>query len=535
MKLTYEGLQDRTAWETRNIELPSYDVGQMAQNGREHPRWVHFGIGNIFRIFLGSIADRLMEEGLLDSGITCVETFDFETVSRIYKPYDNLALAVYLNKDGSRRKKVFGCFAEAIEGKSSDPSEWERLKEVFRAPSLQMVSFTITEKGYALRDRRGEYTDLIRRDLEEGPAHVSHAMSIVAALLLERFKSGQTPIALVSMDNCSHNGEILRNAVLEIADAWKERGFVDESFLSYVRNEDKTAFPWTMIDKITPRPGEDVAESLKADGVEDMDIVVTQKRTYIAPFVNAEEPQYLVVEDSFPNGRPPLEKAGVYMTDRDTVNKAERMKVTVCLNPVHAALAPYGILLGYTFFADTMSDPQLRKLAEKVGLQEGMEFVEDPGIISPENFIRECLEERFPNRCLGDTCARIVTDASQGLPIRFGENIKACVRKYQTAQKLTGIALALAGWLRYVLGTDDEGNEYELSPDPYAPLIHEDLKQIRIGDPDSAKGLLTPILGNENIYGLDLYKAGIGDETERIFLKLIAGKGAVRRTLQELL
>ena len=64
------------------------------------------------------------------------------------------------------------------------------------------------------------------------------------------------------------------------------------------------------------------------------------------------QPQYLVIEDSFPNGRPPLEKskAGVYMTDRDTVNKSERMKVTVCLNPVHSALGPYGCVLGYTLF-----------------------------------------------------------------------------------------------------------------------------------------------------------------------------------------
>lgn len=52
--------------------------------------------------------------------------------------------------------------------------------------------------------------------------------------------------------------------------------------------------------------------------------VITSKKTYIAPFVNAEGPQYLVIEDRFPNGRPQLEKAGVYMTDRDTVNKVER-------------------------------------------------------------------------------------------------------------------------------------------------------------------------------------------------------------------
>ena len=134
-----------------------------------------------------------------------------------------------------------------------------------------------------------------------------------------------------------------------------------------------------------------------------MDIVITDKQTYIAPFVNAEEPQYLVVEDHFPNGRPALEKAGVYMTSRETVNKAERMKVTVCLNPIHTALAPYGCMLGFKLFSDQMSDPELVKLAEKVGLQEGMEFVEDPGIISPKAFIDECINVRFSNPYLGDT------------------------------------------------------------------------------------------------------------------------------------
>ena len=94
-----------------------------------------------------------------------------------------------------------------------------------------------------------------------------------------------------------------------------------------------------MIDKITPRPGENVAKALAKAGVEDMEIIVTPRKTYIAPFANAEEPGYLVVEDSFPNGRPPLEQAGVYMTDRKTVNRSERMKVTACLNPIHG---PYG-------------------------------------------------------------------------------------------------------------------------------------------------------------------------------------------------
>ena len=112
MKLTYEGLKDRTVWAAAGIDLPDYDPEAVSLRTREHPVWVHLGIGNIFRFFLGGIADRLLRENLTDRGITCVETFDYEIVDRIYQPFDNLALAVTLYKDGSQNP-VQGRVAEA--------------------------------------------------------------------------------------------------------------------------------------------------------------------------------------------------------------------------------------------------------------------------------------------------------------------------------------------------------------------------------------------------------------------------------------
>jgi fructuronate reductase len=101
-----------------------------------------------------------------------------------------------------------------------------------------------------------------------------------------------------------------------------------------------------MIDKITPSPDNSVRDMLASCGLEDMQGTVTEKKTYIAPFVNAEETQYLIIEDSFPNGRPALEKAGVLFTDRETVDRVEKMKVCTCLNPLHTSLAIFGFLLG---------------------------------------------------------------------------------------------------------------------------------------------------------------------------------------------
>lgn len=538
MKLTWEGLKNRQDWEQAGITLPSYDAEAVAKKTKESPVWVHMGIGNIFRIFIGGIADQLLEKGLMDRGITCVEVFDYDMVDKIYDPYDNLVLSVTLHGDGSTDKKVLGSLSEAVKALPSDSAQWERTKEIFRDPGLQMVSLTITEKGYALKKSDGTYFDFVKADIENGPEKAASAMAVVAAMLLERYRGWKAPLALVSMDNCSKNGQNFRNAVLEMAEEWKKRGFVQEDFLAYIKDESQVSFPWTMIDKITPRPSEKIADELEKAGVESMQPVITSKSTYIAPFVNAEGPQYLVIEDSFPNGRPAMEKtegAGVYLTDRDTVNKSERMKVTVCLNPIHTALGPYGCVLGYELFSDEMKDPQMLELAHRVGYVEGMEVVPDPGILSPKKFLDELIEERFPNPYLGDTTQRLCVDVSQGIGIRFGETIKSYMEKYGDAKKLAAIPVAIAGWLRYLLAVDDEGNRYELAPDPMVPEMQEKMAGIVVGEPSSLKDQLKGILSNENIFAVDLYQAGIGEKIEEIFREEIEGPGAVRKTLKKYL
>ena len=532
MKLTYDGLRDREAWAGAGIALPAYDPAGLAERTKADPVWVHFGIGNIFRIFLGGVADRLISGGLLDRGITCVETYDYDVVDRIYAPCDNLALAVTLHGDGRTDQRVLGSLTEALKARSADPIAWARLKEIFSSPGLQMVSFTITEKGYALQNAQGDYFPYVRADLDNGPDAVTGAMGIVTAMLYTRFRAGRLPLALVSMDNVSRNGEKLRSSVLETARAWAERGLVEPAFLDYLQDESAVTFPWTMIDKITPRPSEAVSDALTRSGVEGMGIVVTSKQTYIAPFVNAEGPEYLVVEDAFPNGRPPLEKAGIYMTDRETVNKSERMKVTVCLNPIHTALCTYACMLGYTLFADGMGDPELKELARQVGYGEGLPVVEDPGILSPTAFLDELMRERFPNAFLGDTNARIAVDISQMVGIRFGETIKAHVARDGDAKRLTAIPLAIAGWLRYLLAVDDGGRPFALSPDPMLPSLRAQLAGVEFGRPESLTGQLRPILSNSNIFGLDLYAAGIGEKIEDMVRQQLAGPGAVRETLK---
>lgn len=532
MKLTIEGLKkDRQLWLDNGFVLPEYDINTIKENTKKAPRWIHFGGGNIFRGYIACLADELIKQGELDSGIVATDSFDTEVIDRIYAPFDDLALLVGLRAHGDKYLRVIGSIGEAVAAVGEGV---DKLKEYARSDSLQMISFTITEKGYAVKNMNGEVFPFVQKDVEVGPAgQLGSAMSIVAAMLWERFKAGGKPIALVSMDNCSRNGDKLREGVMFIVRQWQIDGFteVNDDFIAYI--EEKVSFPWSMIDKITPRPDSSVCEELVSMGTEDMQPIVTSRGTFIAPFVNAEMPQYLVIEDSFPNGRPPLEKAGVYMTDRETVDRAEKMKVMTCLNPLHTALAVFGCLLGHTKISEEMGDDDLHELVYRLGYGEGLPVVIDPKIIKPEDFLKEVLEERLPNSYLPDTPQRIATDTSQKLAIRFGETIKAYEAKGE-AEKLVLIPLVIAAWLRYLTGIDDEGKPMELSADPMLEELKRVVKSDWFGG-SCDRVAVEELLKNTALFGTDLVKAGLSDRIIAYLDKMLTGAGAVRRTLSEAL
>ena len=527
LTLNEKGLQNRSEWLEKGYTLPAFDRAAMIARTAESPAWVHFGAGNIFRAFQCAAMQKLLDAGETDTGIVAVEGFDYEIVEKGYRPCDNYTLLVTLKADGKVEKTVIGSIAESCILDSGNAAEYDHLKAIFTSPSLQMASFTITEKGYAVRDAQGNIAPAIAADLQAGPAAPQSYLGKVASLLYARYQAGALPIALVSMDNCSHNGEKLYQAIHTFAEGWKDAGF-----LAYVSDPGKVAFPWTMIDKITPRPDASVEAMLREDGLQGLDPVITSKHTYIAPFVNAEESEYLVIEDAFPNGRPPLEKAGFLFTDRDTVNRVERMKVTTCLNPLHTALAVYGCLLGYTSIAAEMRDPQLKTLVEHIGYDEGMPVVVDPKILSPRDFIREVLEDRLPNPFIPDAPQRIACDTSQKVGIRFGETIKSYAADPKLdAGSLTYIPLAIAGWCRYLLALDDELRPMTLSSDPMLDTLCPLLSGVKIGEDNDVHAALQPILSNPVLFGSDLYAVGLGEKIEGMFRRLTAGKGAVRETL----
>lgn len=535
LQLTDNGLINKDEWLSKGYSLPKYDRAAMVAATKEAPYWIHFGAGNIFRAFQCNVVEELLNDGDLTKGITVAEGYDYEIIKKMNEPHDNLSILVTLKSTGSVDKVVVGSVAEALPLDSNNDTAFNRLKEIFTKDSLMMASFTITEKGYSLVNGAGEIQPDIKTDMENGPAKPISYLGKVVALLYARYEAGAKPISLVSMDNCSHNGDKVYAAVSAFAKAWSEKGLVPKDFVSYINDKNKVGYPWSMIDKITPRPDPSIQTMLIDDGLENPQPIITSKNTYVAPFVNAEETQYLVIEDWFPNGKPEaLAKKGIIYTDRTTVDKIEKMKVCTCLNPLHTALAVTGCLLGYTLISEEMKDPDLVKLIEKIGYTEGLPVVVNPGIINPKDFIDTVVKVRLPNPFMPDAPQRIATDTSQKLAIRFGETVKAYIRDGLSLDNLKVIPFVYAAWLRYLMAIDDKGNKFELSSDPLLDIVCPVVSNIRLGDKINSKEVLKPILTNEQIFGYNLYESELCDRTCDYFEKLIAGPNAVRNTLNSL-
>ena len=503
MKLNSSGIKNVEEFEKKGYILPKFNREEMIENTKKEPVWVHFGPGNIFNAYHAEIAQEALNNGDMKSGIVTGEFYN-EKIAGLIKDTDGLCIHAEIKSDGKIEKRVVASIAATYFVNTDEGLE--SLKEVFKKPSLQMVTFTVTEKGYVFKE-----------DEEYNP---DAYMARVTACLNERYKACDKPVCMLSTDNCAHNGDRLKGTIKHYAQLMVNKDLADEGFIKYL--DEKVSFPLSMIDKITPAPDKSIEAVLLADGFEGT-----------IRFANAEETGYLVVEDDFPNGRPPLEKYGVIFADRETVDKVEKMKVGTCLNPLHTSLAVYGCLLGYNRIFEELKDKDLVKLIKGVGYLEGIPVVENPGVLDPKEFIDTCIEKRFPNPYIPDMPQRIATDTSQKIPMRFGGTIKKYYDKFGSAKELKYIPFVIAGWLRYLLAIDDEGKPFEPSSDPLLDELRAKLNGVKLGDKVDDK-VVHDILSDTRIFVVSLYDAGIADKVLEYFNLLLEGPGAVRKNLQKI-
>ena len=156
MQLDQNGLENRLQWKKAGYELFEYDRKAVQRATKENPFWIHFGGGNIFRAFQANAVQKLLNEGVLNKGLIVAEGYDYEIIEKMNHPHDDYTILVTFKADGSMEKTVIGSIVESLTLDFDNPRDTCRLQEIFKKDSLQIVSFTITEKGYSLVNGMGE-------------------------------------------------------------------------------------------------------------------------------------------------------------------------------------------------------------------------------------------------------------------------------------------------------------------------------------------------------------------------------------------
>ena len=160
-------------------------------------------------------------------------------------------------------------------------------------------------------------------------------------------------------------------------------------------------------------------------------------------------------------------------------------------------------------------------------------MVVDPGVLNPYEFIGAVINRRLPNPFMPDAPQRIATDTSQKLAIRFGETIKAYEERGLDKSNLVLIPLVLAGYARYLKGIDDNGQPFEISPDPLLAELQAIVSPLQVKEGEQDFSCLKALYSRADVFGVDLYAVGLGEKIEGMVKELYAGNGAVRKTLHK--
>ncbi|TGN88342.1 mannitol dehydrogenase family protein [Bradyrhizobium yuanmingense] len=415
---------------TPAIRRPAYD------RSRVTPGIVHLGLGAFHRAHQAVVIDDCLASGSMSWGIVGASLRSPDTRDAL-APQDHLYTVAVRAAQGTEHR-VIGALLDSVVAREKPAA----LVEWMADPAIRIVSLTVTEKGYCHTPQTGDlderHPDVVH-DLNNFDAPRS-APGFIAAALARRRAQGLSPFTVLCCDNLAANGNTVQRIVTQFA-ALRSR-----ELGKWIA--DTVAFPSTMVDRIVPETTDADRDSVaSALDMRDAWPVMTE------PFTQ------WVVEDRFTAGRPDLAAAGVELVG--DVKPFELMKLRL-LNASHSALAYLGYLSGYATIADTMQDPHFARLAAQV-MEEAAVTLTMPAGTDLAAY-RASLLKRFANPALHHRTWQIAMDGSQKLPQRL---LGAMQDRLARGLPIATHALAVAGWMRYVSGVDEQGRPIDVR-DPFA-------------------------------------------------------------------
>ncbi|WP_404400193.1 mannitol dehydrogenase family protein [Pelagibacterium halotolerans] len=405
-----------------SVAVPKYSHRDLS------PGIVHFGVGNFHRAHQAAYLDALFnlgedrDWGLIGAGVRPADAQMREVLAR----QDFLTTIVEQEAQGTTAH-VTAPMIDYIA-----PGDTARLIETLASPEIRIVSMTITEGGYFL-DSEGHFNPTHPEIVADAadPEIPKTVFGLIVAGLVARREKGLAPFTVMSCDNIPGNGHVTENAVAGLAE------LIDPELAQWVR--ESVAFPNSMVDRITPATSDRERAILEKDfGVADGWPVFCEKFTQ------------WVMEDTFPLGRPALEKVGV--TFVGDVAPWELMKLRI-LNGGHAAIAYPAALMDIHFVHEAMEEPLISAYLEKLTKEEIIPVVPPvPG--TDLDAYRALIASRFANPKIGDTIQRLCLDGSNRQPKFI---LPSAHDRLAVGAPVTGLALVSALWCRYCYGVTDTG------------------------------------------------------------------------------
>lgn len=434
-------------------------------------RIVHIGFGAFHRAHQALFTDRLLNKGNSDWAICEVNIVGGEELINDIRKQDHL-YTVLEKGATSKQAYIIGSVKESL---LAPTDGIETILEKMADPIVEIVSLTVTEKGYCMLpggtglDLNNE---LIKADLAS-PSKPMSAPGVIVEALYRRMQRGLKSFTALSCDNMPENGLVLRKAILDLANAR------DLELAKWIENN--TTFPCTMVDRIVPAATSETLEEIQdvLGGMYDPCGIACE------PFIQ------WVIEDNFVTSRPNWNEAGAEFVDN--VVPYEEMKLRM-LNGSHSFLAYLGYLAGYEHINDCMNDENYKKATLSLMMQQQAPTLNVPSHVNLQQYA-EKLIERFSNPSLKHRTWQIAMDGTQKLPQRILDSIRWHIKHNSDFSLL---ALGVAGWMRYVGGIDDHKQVIDIRD----PMVDE-LKKL-VAESDEGVERVNSLLSLEAVFGSDL-------------------------------
>lgn len=419
------------------VPVPTYS------RERREKQIVHIGVGAFHRahqaVYLDDLIESRQDPGWGIHGVGLMP--QDRAIHDALRVQDCFYTLVELSTAGSRAR-VIGSLFDHIYA----PDEREAAIAAMAAPECRIVSLTITEGGYRVNEWTGDFDEQhpeVRHDLEH-PHEPACWLGYLAEALDRRRRRGLPPFTVLSCDNLQHNGDVAKKAVLAFA------GLRDAALARWIA--ENGAFPNSMVDRITPVATEEHRSMLARQfGIADACPVVTE------PF------KQWVIEDRFCAGRPAWERAGALMTS--DVLPYEKIKIRL-LNGSHQALCYPGMLLGYEYVHEAIQDPQIASFIRRLMDAEVSPLLPEVRGLDLAEY-KTTLFQRFGNAAIKDKLSRIGTDASARIP-KFV--LPSIAEQLARGGPIEMLSFAVASWLRFLAGTDEQGRNLDIS-DPLSAKL----------------------------------------------------------------